>query len=127
MRLVYRGVWGTHSVTSSVPNAAEQVRTDCGLVVPDDLVEVVDDPLWVVTCEPCLEVAMTTEAVRLFTLDGSCHRIGQERPDGFGQTVTSCGMLVPWRASRWGLASEVDCRRCLDEVRRQTGEQGSPS
>lgn len=55
VRRIYRGAWGTHSVTSTVATPGGQVRADCGLLVPEDLVELVDAPFYrVVTCEPCL-------------------------------------------------------------------------
>lgn len=62
---------------------------------------------------------MSTPTVRVWDRGESCHRVDQGHPDRFGGVTTTCGILVPWRASRWGVMSEVDCRRCLAEVERR--------
>lgn len=76
VRRIYRGAWSVHSVTSTVANAGGQVRADCGLLVPEDLVELVDAPFYrVVTCETCLtddlEVDTALEAALEASLDAS--------------------------------------------------------
>lgn len=79
VRRIWRGGWATHSVTSAVATPGGQVRADCGLLVPEDLVELTDAPFYrVVTCRLCLTDDLEADTALEAALEASLDRAERE-------------------------------------------------